>query len=306
MPEQLKPINILIIGGSGFVSGTLTQTAMADGHRVWTITRGQRPLPAGVISLIANRHDPRAFEHAVASAETQWDLVVDCIGYEKADTKQDIEIFRSLTRHLVFVSTDFVFHPAHRQFPQGEDSNHYLPSEYGGKKRRCELALINGDTGDMQWTVVRPCHIYGPGSQLGCLPLHSRDTALISRLKAGETLQLVGGGHFLQQPILARDLADLILSIHGNESTYGQIFCAAGPNIIESRQYYRIIADILGVEFKVEEISVSDHLATHPEAAPFLCHRIYDLSKLRFSGVKVPSTPIEQGLHEHVESLLDR
>ena len=86
----------------------------------------------------------------------------------------------------------------------------------------------------------------------------------------------------------------------------GRSSAAAGPNIIESRQYYRIIADILGVEFKVEEISVSNHLATHPEAAPFLCHRIYDLSKLRFSGVKVPSTPIEQGLHEHVESLLDR
>ena len=304
MPNQPTPANILIIGGSGFVSGTVARTAVADGHRVWTMTRGQRPLPDGVVNLTADRHDPAAFEQAVASAETRWDLVIDCIGYEPTDAKQDIDVFRDQARQLVFVSTDFVFHPAHRQFPQGEDTDYYLSDGYGGKKRLCELELINGDTGDMEWTVVRPCHIYGPGSQLGCMPLHSRDPQLISKLKAGETLQLAGGGHFLQQPILARDLADTILSLYGNENSYGQIYCAAGPDTIESRDYYRIIAEILGVELKVEEASVSEHLAANPEAAPFLCHRIYDLSKLKSSGVKVPGTSIEQGLREHVESLL--
>ncbi len=299
------PSKILIIGGSGFVSGTVAKIAIANGHSVWTMTRGQRPLPDGVISLIADRHDQKAFARVVEEAETEWDLVIDCIGYEEDDAKQDIEVFRNLARHLAFVSTDFVFAPAHRQFPQGEETNHYLSDGYGGKKRLCELALINGDTGDMQWTVVRPCHIYGPGSQLGCLPLHGRDTQLISKLRAGETLQLIGGGHFLQQPILASDLANLLLSVGENEKAYGQIFCAAGPDIIESRDYYRIIADILNVELSVEEIPVSGHLTAHPETAPFLCHRIYDLNRLKTSGVKVPQTSIEQGLREHVESLLD-
>ena len=299
------PSKILIIGGSGFVSGTVAKIAIANGHSVWTMTRGQRPLPDGVISLIADRHDQKAFARVVEEAETEWDLVIDCIGYEEDDAKQDIDVFRNLAHHLAFVSTDFVFAPAHRQFPQGEETNHYLSDGYGGKKRLCELALINGDTGDMQWTVVRPCHIYGPGSQLGCLPLHGRDPQLIPKLRAGETLQLIGGGHFLQQPILARDLANLLLSVGGNEKAYGQIFCAAGPDIIESRDYYRIIADILNVELSVEEISVSGHLTAHPETAPFLCHRIYDLNRLKTSGVKVPQTSIEQGLREHVESLLD-
>ena len=62
---------------------------------------------------------------------------------------------------------------------------------------------------------------------------------------------------------------------------------------------------LLGVELKVEEISVTEHLVAHPEAAPFLCHRIYDLNRLESSGLKVPSTSIEQGLREHVESLLE-
>ena len=237
-------------------------------------------------------------------AGTQWDLVVDCIGYEPADMRQDIAVFRDLARHFAFVSTDFVFDPAHRLFPQDEESEHYLKDGYGGKKRLCELELIGGDTHDMAWTILRPCHIYGPGSQLGCLPRHSRDAELISRLRSGQVLQLVGGGHFLQQPILARDLAALILNAGNDSSTYGQIFCAAGPDITESRDYYRIIADILAVDFRIEEVLVGQHLAAHPEAAPFLCHRVYDLSKLQSSGVEIPGTSIEQGLREHVESLL--
>jgi nucleoside-diphosphate-sugar epimerase len=296
--------SLLILGGSGFVSGTLARRAVAQGHRVWTLTRGQRPLPDGVTSLVADRQDRAAFERAVSGVGTRWDLVVDCIGYDPADAHQDIALFRDRTPHLVFVSTDFVFDPARRRFPQGEEAVAYASDGYGGKKRLCELELIDGDSGDMAWTILRPCHIYGPGSLPGCLPLHGRDPQLLSRLRSGEPLRLVGGGHFLQQPILAGDLADLILSLAGNEQTYRRIFCAAGPDILESRDVYRIIADLLGVELRVEEIPVSQHLTEHPDAAPFLCHRIYDLSRLRAAGARVPGTPVEQGLREHVESLL--
>lgn len=45
-------MKILTLGGSGFVSGTLARLALAQGHQVWTVTRGQRPLPAGVKGLI--------------------------------------------------------------------------------------------------------------------------------------------------------------------------------------------------------------------------------------------------------------
>src|SRR5690606_28747557 len=102
-------------------------------------------------------------------------------------------------------------------------------------------------------TILRPCHIYGPGSQLGCLPEHGRDPRLIERLRAGQTLRLVGGGHFLQQPVRAPDLAAMALSAVGNSAAAGQVFNAAGPDVIESRDYYRIIADLLGVPLTIVE-----------------------------------------------------
>jgi nucleoside-diphosphate-sugar epimerase len=297
--------NILLIGGSGFLSGTVARRAIAQGHNIWAVTRGQRPMPEGITPITADRRDTTAFSQAIESTGLEWDLVIDGIAYDPEHAQQDISVFCNKTPHLIFVSSDFVFAPAHRTFPQTEETDHYLQDGYGDKKRLCELEFLNGDTQDMNWTVVRPCHIYGPGSKLGCLPKHGRDDNILDRIRSGEPLHLVGGGHFLQQPILARDLADLMLSMCGNKNTYGEIYCTAGPDIIESSQYYNIIADILGVNHPpIEEIPVTEFLTEYPGQASFCCHRIYSLDKLSATGAKAPSTPITQGLKEHVESLL--
>lgn len=297
-------MKILIIGGSGFLSGTLARLAMQQGHRVWAVTRGHRPIPSGVVPLIADRKDAAGFEAAIATAGVDWDLAVDCIAFTPEDTAQDAAVLVNRAAHLVMISTDFVYDPSRRRFPQREDDADFLSDGYGGKKRQAELALQKSAQPPLAWTVLRPGHIYGPGSQLGCLPAHGRDPQLLHRMVSGETLRLVGGGYFLQQPIFAPDLAQTILSLAGNPRTYGQIFNTAGPQMIESRAYYRIIADILGVDLHIEELRVGEWLAEHLESAPFLCHRIYDLTRLRESGACMPSTPLEAGLRQHVRALL--
>lgn len=296
-------MQVLIIGGSGFVSGTMARAARDAGHEVTIVTRGQRPVPDGVRALTADRKEREVFATVIEEAGGTWDLAVDCIGYQAEDARQDVEVLGPRVGHLVFISTDFVFDPPRRAFPQPFDNPYFLTGEgYGPGKRACEEVLLSADT-PMRWTVLRPCHIYGPGSQLGCLPAHGRDPELIARMAAGEPLRLVGGGHFLQQPIFVRDLAGLALSVLDSDLAHRGIFCAAGPDIIESRRYYEIIAAELGVEAHIEEIPVAEARVEHPEWASFLCHRIYDLTPLRLAGLRVPSTPIVAGLREHVASL---
>ncbi len=296
--------DILIIGGSGFVSGALARLAVEEGHAVTAVTRGRRPLPDGVQSLTVDRKDTAGFASAIEAANIHWDLAVDCIGFGPEDALQDVKVLRERASHFVFISTDFVYDPAKRRFPQSEDDADYLSDGYGGQKRQAELALAGADTGKMRWTVLRPCHIYGPGSRLGCLPEHGRDPQLLDRLRQGESLRLVGGGHFLQQPILAADLARTILSCADNAAAHRQICNVSGPTVVESWQYYQLIADILGVALQVEEISVADYRAANPDRASFLCHRIYDLSRLAACGLHVPATSLADGLRGHVASLL--
>ena len=292
---------LLIIGGSGHVSGAVSRLAVAAGHDVTIVTRGQRALPPGVTALAADRKDGAALQR-VLPAGVVWDLVVDCIGYEVQDARQDVALFAGCARQFVFISSDFVFDPRRRRYPQPFDNPGYLTDDsYGAKKRRCELEFIQGDTRAMQWTVFRPCHIYGAPSQLGCLPAAARDPQLLAKLQAGEPLRLVGGGHFLQQPILVTDLAELILSVIGNPLSNRRIYCAAGPDIVASYEYYEIIARTLGVTARFEEVSVTAALQEHPEWRSFLCHRMYDLAPLRLDGLRVPNTALAEGLAAHTE-----
>jgi len=297
-------LKILLIGGSGFVSGTLARTAVQAGHAVWAVTRGKRPLPEGVTGITVDRHDRETFQRLIGDMDVHWDLVVDVVGYQVEDAQQDIEVFSSRAKHLVFISTDFVYEPSKRRFPQSEEPADYNTEGYGGGKRACERELMTRDTGDMAWTVLRPPHIYGPGSLLGCLPLHGRDPELIQKLRAEEPLQLVGGGHFLQQPMFVTDLAETILSCAGTPEAYNQVFNVAGPDVIESRQFYQIIAELLDIELRIEEIPVDAYWRDQPDKRNFLCHRFYNLQKLHDHRLKVPQTPIKEGLRQHVASML--
>ena len=304
-------MKVLVIGGSGHVSGAVVREVLAQGHSVWTLTRGKLPVPAGVTALIADRNDHVATKKVVLAQNMKWDLVVDCICFDVPDMQQDIQLFRERAIQFVFVSTDFVYDPAQRRFPQPEQEAVFvnpdnIAQEYGAKKRLCELELMQADMGDMAWTVFRPGHIYGPTSELGCLPQHGRDPQLIERIRANEALKLVGGGHFLQQPIFVDDLAATIISVIGNSVVNGQIYNAAGPDIIESSHYYQIIANELKVPLHIIEIPVQSFVKEHPDMTPFLCHRIYDRHKLESSGLSVPSTPIVDGLKKHVAGLLTR
>lgn len=300
---------LLLIGGSGFVSGTLASEAAARGWEVWAVTRGERPLPAGVHGLKADRKDTEALRAALDAVSTDWDLAVDCIAYGPEDARQDLELLPGRAGHFALISTDFVYDPPRRRFPQPAQTEHYLADgSYGAKKRLCERELLayaeRTGARSLPWTVVRPCHIYGPGSRLGCLPFHGRDPDLLARIRRGETLRLAGGGRFLQQPVHARDLARMILGCAGNPKARGRFFNAAGPDIVESAEYYRIVGRVLGREVAIEEVPVDRALSEHPEHVSFFCHRIYEHGALREAGVEVPSTPLEDGLREQTESLL--
>ncbi len=293
---------LLIIGGSGFVSGTLARLAVETGWAVWAVTRGKREGVKGVTPLLADRKDASALKAALTTAGVTFDLVVDCIAYEPADVAIALDALKGIARHYVMVSTDFVYDPAKRKFPQGETDAAYMQGAgYGANKRLCELELMS-KAGSLTWTIIRPCHIYGPGSLLGCNPPDNRDAKLIEKIKAGQTLPLVGA-HYLQQQIFAPDLAKLLLSIHGNKNAVGQVFNAAGPDYVESYAYYEAIGKALGLPVKWDDIHTPPYLAANPDKAPFLCHRIYDLTRMKAAGLAAPSTPLEAGIAVHVKSL---
>ena len=304
-------MNALIIGGSGGLSSVVARLAMKE-YRVWTLTRGNREVPDGVISVIADRNDPEMVRQVLAAQNVRWDVVFDCICMNREHAEADLEILPEFTDRLIVVSTDSVYDGRFKRIPENEDGicvdepGSSDECTYAGNKRHMEevfLRDMNTGKSGLNITIFRPGHIYGPGFLLGCFPEHSRQKELPERILKGKPIRLVGMGTYVIHPIYVDDLAEALIDCAGNEKTFGEIFCIGGPQAVENRTYYEIIAKCLGVEVTIEEIPLSGYLEKHPEYSGHLCHRVYDLTKLKAAGVRMPSVDLAAGIARSLKAM---
>lgn len=293
-------MKLLILGGSGALSRRVAELALLQGHETWTLTRGVHPLPEGVHALTADRNDDAAVQAALAGADTCWDACIDCTGRTPESARQDVQIISRYTSRFIIVSTDSVYDPHHKTVPQDESNEHYLTDGgYGATKRLMEEVFIN-EGGALRWTIFRPGHIFGAGFQLGCYPEHTRQPDLLAHIRAGKPVRLVGGGAFLIHPVHVDDLALAMLDAIGKEAAFGQVFCIGSPDVVTNAEYYAVIGRVIGHEVQVETIGLDGYLEAHPQYSGHLCHRCYDLTKLRCAGIRMPATPLETGLREQI------
>lgn len=295
-----KTMKLLIIGGSGQLSGRLAELAIQQGHEVWAVTRGSKPLPAGVHPLTADRSDDAALHAALASPGIRWDAAIDCICMNAIHARQDVTLLPAFTTRLAVVSTDSVYHPVYKTVPQNETAPRYMADGgYGHHKRQMEQ-VFEQEGGTIAWTIFRPGHIFGPGFKLGCFPEHSRQDGLLARIRADKPLRLVGGGQYLIQPIYVDDMALALLDCLQNPRTHWEIYCIGGPDAVPNAAYYTLLGEITGHPVTIDAIPEEGYLAAHPEYSGHLCQRSYDLSKLQNAGVRMPSTTLREGLTRQV------
>ena len=291
-------MKLLILGGSGQLSGRVAELALGQGHGVWTLTRGQRPLPKGVHVLTADREDDASFRRAIDGANTCWDACIDCTGRTPQSAAQCVEIVSRYTQRFVVVSTDSVYHPAYKEVPQNESNEHYLrDGGYGATKRLMEEGFI---ASTLNYTIFRPGHIFGAGFLLGCYPEHSRQPDLLAYMRAEKPLRLVGGGEFLIHPIHVDELALALLDCIDKPAAFRQIFCIGGVDVVTNADYFRLLGQLIGVDVTIETIPLEGYLTAHPQYSGHLCHRCYDLTKLRDAGIRMPSTTLADGLLEQI------
>lgn len=296
-------MKLLLIGGSGQLSGRLAQVALEQGHEVWTVTRGIRPLPEGVHSLVADREDAVALHDALAAAGIHWDALLDCVCRTPHHAQVNLKAVTPYVDRMVIVSTDSVYSPYHKNVPQNEDAEIYMSDGGYGHNKRLMEQVFEASEPQISWTIFRPGHILGPGFWLGCFPEQSRQPDLLHQIRSGKPMRLVGGGKFLIHPIFVDDMAQAMLDCIDKPAAHREIFCIGSPEAVPNRRYYELIGKIVGCPVTFEEIPLEGYLEAHPEYSGHLCHRCYTLEKMKQAGIPLPSTTLEEGLRRHIRWL---
>ena len=225
------PLNILILGGTGFIGPHIVNAALARGHKVSTFTRGRRDgsmLPSSVEQLIGDRavSDSLPKGNLRSIAGRKWDVVFDDSASSQNTAPQWVTNTTELLKDAgayMFVSSTGVFLPY--LTPNNAETDPVLTvprsgnPEYGTSKAQCEQIVMKafGTRG----YVVRPGYIVGPGDTTNRFPYWPQ------RIARGGEILAPGKKTDPSQLIDVRDLSEFMVKLV--EDKNAGIYNVGGP-----------------------------------------------------------------------------
>jgi 2'-hydroxyisoflavone reductase len=231
--KSVKPLRILILGGTGFIGPYEVRYALSRGHKITTFNRGKThpgELPKEVEQLIGDRNG-----QLDALKNRQWDVAIDNPTTLPAWVRDAAQILKGNVERYVFISTISVY----ADTGQGVDETAPLgkydgPDPYketieavkaSGYKTYGPLKALSEHEAE-KWfpgktLIIRPGLIVGPGDP------SDRFTYWPVRIDRGGEVLAPGKPNDPVQFIDARDLAEWTIRMAENRET--GIYNATGP-----------------------------------------------------------------------------
>lgn len=154
--------DVLVLGGSGWLSSRIAEKWRDAGAAVTCLTRGARPAPHGTRHVVGDRDDETAYE---AVTDRTWDEVVD-VSSRAAHVRAAVAALGERAGHVTYVSSVSAY--AADDAPGADESAALAvpaepdgPYDYRREKSAAEAAVRAGLAG--RAAVVRPGLIVGPG-----------------------------------------------------------------------------------------------------------------------------------------------
>jgi len=264
--SRVAPLDILVLGGTGFIGPHLVRYAIGRGHRITIFTRGRHDaeLPESVIRLQGDRNG-----QLQALEGKKWDAVVDDSALNPHWVELSTDLLKNAAGAYMFTSSTGVYYPYLTRGVDEKTPVHYemkdpkdFSESFGVQKAQCERHVLTtfGDRG----IVVRPTYIVGPGDTSDRFPYWPQ------RIVRGGEILAPGKPDDPMQLIDVRDLAEFM--VHLLETNQRGVYNVAGPKqALTAHEFYPAAAKALGVTANYTYVDDYDFLAAHKieEAIPW-------------------------------------
>ena len=234
--KAARPLDILILGGTGFTGPFQVEYALKRGHKVTLFNRGKRPSPEWP-AAVEQLHGDRNTGDLAALKGRKWDVCIDNPTSLPFWVRDAGQVLKGNVGHYLFISTISVYADGSKP---GIDENSPL-AQYKGKDAMAEtqqtlradienlygpLKALSEAEAHKQFgknvTIVRPGYIVGPRDET------DRFTYWPHRVAQGGEILVPGDGHDPIQIIDGRDLGEWMIRL-AEAGTTGT-FNACGPD----------------------------------------------------------------------------
>lgn len=164
-------MDLLVLGGTAWLGRAPVGEAVARGHAVTCLARGEAGhFVDGARVVVADRDGPDAYDRV---AGQRWDAVLD-LARQPGHVRRAVGALEPVADRFLFVSSANAY-ASHRELDQDEEADK-LPAldsdvmesmeQYGGAKVSCEQAVLDGFGSDRA-LIARVGLIGGPGDVFG-------------------------------------------------------------------------------------------------------------------------------------------
>jgi len=294
----------LVLGGTGIIGTPIVaQLAMAGRYEVHSISLEASDEPALAASIHQHVVDRNSDAYAgvlqrLTQAVGHWDVVIDLVAFDDESASKTLASLRGAARHVIVLSTTLVYdRSVPRDAPIPESCPLARPGEFGGYvDGKLELEKFWQSCRDTPWTLLRPYHVLGRRSLLGCLPEHNRDPELLERLMNGRTLQLCDSGEVAMTYVHPDDIALAIDKVAGNTRTFRQAYNLVHPAAFLAIDYYSEVARQLGTRLNVENVPMRRVWTEMKGWEMTTLPHVYDMAKLWRDTGYVPDTALSTAI----------
>jgi nucleoside-diphosphate-sugar epimerase len=238
---------VLVTGATGFVGGHLVDRLLASGATVAALAR----TPAKASSLIArgveivpgDLTDTSALARACANRDVVYHVggtiaarnEAEFLAVNEAGTARLVAAAETAgIRRFVLVSSLSVGGPTRADRPLVGTETPNPVTAYGRSKLAGER-VVRGSK--LSWTIVRPPAVYGPAD---------REMLRVFRAVALGIAPVFGNGSQQLSLVFGPDLAAALIAAASSPRTEGDIFYAAHPEVVTSRQLGSILGRATG------------------------------------------------------------
>lgn len=216
-------MNVLVLGGNGFIGSHLVDRLLRSGHKVSVVDRQMEPYrpPAPLVDYYIGDFSDRALlTHALKKSDMIFHLLSTTVPKtSNEDPAFDImsnlvgtidllkQCIEERVKKIVFVSTGGAIYGTPTTVPVSEDDPTNPESSYGITKLAVEkyLALFHHLYG-LDYVIVRPSNAYGPrqnpGGNQGVIAV------FLGKIASGQSIEIWGDGEAVKDYIFIDDLVE--------------------------------------------------------------------------------------------------
>ena len=239
-------MKILIIGGTGLISTSISRELLMRGDDLTLYNRGRSEsrIPPGAKTITGDRKDFATFERQMAAAG-DFDAVIDMVCFTPQEAESAIRAFKGRTRQFVFCSTVDVYSKPPDRFPVLENESRRARSDYGTNKAHCEdLFMAAHARGDFAATIIRPAHTYGEGGTI--IHTFGWSTTYLDRIRKGKPIIVHGDGSALWCSCHVDNVGHAFVGALGNARAFGRAYHTTGEEWMTWDRYHAGVAEAMG------------------------------------------------------------